>query len=459
MVVRERRGDDELLTPLDEVLRRNPNVILHRASDYPVNAEDDGKTNGTLESADLDVVRNRVKVGKEMGLFGYLEGHAYIMYNTYDVHFTASWAFIKLWPELQQAMNYDLADLTASEDRMPKKPIFPIPNDKDRVVSFNLCVPHDAGNPEDEPFYQINAYEFFATDEWKDLNPKFVLMTWRDWKLTHDDNYLFYMLPIVLAIMRNCREKWDKDGDGLIENAGFPDQTYDNWKAIGPSAYVGCLWLAALYVTKDMLSYALSKTEDPGKRTAFAALEQKYEKLLSKAKTSYYSQLWGDGHADHFWVCISGTDHFCVKYVHYHCTTGTPTNFSTSIQPLQVMYTTYDVHFNGSWAFIKPWQLLQRAMNYDLANLSVSDDRMPMELIYKGMDETWSISLFVPPDVRNPGEEKLYQVNVYNLRGTDKWKDLSPKFMLMIWRDWKFKEDDNYLFHMLSIVLSIQRIF
>ncbi|KAM7540154.1 hypothetical protein Aperf_G00000026544 [Anoplocephala perfoliata] len=196
----ERRGDDELLTPLDEVLRRNPNVILHRASDYPINAEDDGKANGTLESADLDVVRNRVKVGKEMGLFGYLEGHEYRMYNTYDVHFTASWAFIKLWPQLQQAMNYDLADFTASEDRAPMKPVLSVPNDKDRVVSFPLCVPHDAGNPEDEPFYQINAYDMLPTDEWKDLSSKLILLIWRDWKLTEDDNYLFYMLPIVLAI-------------------------------------------------------------------------------------------------------------------------------------------------------------------------------------------------------------------------------------------------------------------
>lgn len=22
---------------------------------------------------------------------------------------------------------------------------------------------------------------------------------------------------------------WDKDGDGIIENGGFPDQTYDTW--------------------------------------------------------------------------------------------------------------------------------------------------------------------------------------------------------------------------------------
>lgn len=35
------------------------------------------------------------------GRFGYLEGHEYRMYNTYDVHFYASPALAHLWPNLQ----------------------------------------------------------------------------------------------------------------------------------------------------------------------------------------------------------------------------------------------------------------------------------------------------------------------------------------------------------------------
>jgi non-lysosomal glucosylceramidase len=34
-------------------------------------------------------------------------------------------------------------------------------------------------------------------------------------------------------------ETFDRDGDGLIENSGFPDQTYDIWTVQGPSAYTG----------------------------------------------------------------------------------------------------------------------------------------------------------------------------------------------------------------------------
>jgi hypothetical protein len=39
---------------------------------------------------------------------------------------------------------------------------------------------------------------------------------------------------------------YDRDNDGLIENDGFPDQTYDIWTVTGPSAYTGGLWVAAL---------------------------------------------------------------------------------------------------------------------------------------------------------------------------------------------------------------------
>lgn len=28
--------------------------------------------------------------------------------------------------------------------------------------------------------------------------------------------------------------KFDKDGDGLIENSGYADQTYDGWTVTGP---------------------------------------------------------------------------------------------------------------------------------------------------------------------------------------------------------------------------------
>lgn len=37
-----------------------------------------------------------------------LPGQEYRMYNTYDVHFYASFALIMLWPKLQISLQYDI---------------------------------------------------------------------------------------------------------------------------------------------------------------------------------------------------------------------------------------------------------------------------------------------------------------------------------------------------------------
>ncbi|EUB58430.1 Non-lysosomal glucosylceramidase [Echinococcus granulosus] len=284
-------GTEELCSPLENVRRRNPTVRCRRPAYYSTKAPAAGD-NAPADVAEIELIRARVNFGNEMGLFAYLEGHEYRLYNTYDVHFNASWALLKLWPRLQLAINYDLADMTASEDRSPMKPVFRGTHDKHRILSYALSVPHDCGDPEDEPWYRVNAYTLRATDEWKDLNPKFVLMTWRDWKVTGDDDYLFYMLPLIVAIMEGCLEKWDKDEDGIIESANFPDQTYDMWKAVGLGAYIGSIWLAALYATKDMISYTLSKEQNPVKNETLSGQEHKFGELLSKAKTNYYEKLW-----------------------------------------------------------------------------------------------------------------------------------------------------------------------
>lgn len=43
----------------------------------------------------------------DQGQFLYLEGHEYLMYNTYDVHFYASFALLQLWPQLELSLQKD----------------------------------------------------------------------------------------------------------------------------------------------------------------------------------------------------------------------------------------------------------------------------------------------------------------------------------------------------------------
>lgn len=51
-----------------------------------------------------------------VGQFLYLEGHEYLMYNTYDVHFYASFALLMLFPQLELSLQRDFAKAVAEED-------------------------------------------------------------------------------------------------------------------------------------------------------------------------------------------------------------------------------------------------------------------------------------------------------------------------------------------------------
>jgi len=51
-----------------------------------------------------------------IGQFLYLEGHEYLMYNTYDVHFYASFALLMLFPMLELSLQWDFAKCIDKED-------------------------------------------------------------------------------------------------------------------------------------------------------------------------------------------------------------------------------------------------------------------------------------------------------------------------------------------------------
>ncbi|XP_010007086.1 PREDICTED: non-lysosomal glucosylceramidase [Chaetura pelagica] len=166
---------------------------------------------------------------REYGRFAYLEGQEYRMYNTYDVHFYASFALIMLWPKLQISLQYDIAVTVVNEDVQPRQYLM---WGQTAQVKLKNVVPHDIGDPGDEPWQRINAYMVHDTADWKDLNLKFVLQVYRDYYLTHDSRYLRDMWPVCQAVMES-ELKFDTDNDGLIENGGFADQTYDAWVVSG----------------------------------------------------------------------------------------------------------------------------------------------------------------------------------------------------------------------------------
>lgn len=80
----------------------------------------------------------------EYGRFAYLEGHEYRMYNTYDVHFYASFALAQLWPNLQASLQYDIRDSIQIEDPSLRTTFYDGTKSKRKAKGF---VPHDIGDP------------------------------------------------------------------------------------------------------------------------------------------------------------------------------------------------------------------------------------------------------------------------------------------------------------------------
>lgn len=215
--------------------------------------------------------------GGEMGRFAYLEGHEYRMYNTYDVHFYASFALIQNWPKIELALQRDMAAATLEHSALQKTELY---GGKRIPRKLEGAVPHDLGWPDEDPWKLVNGYFLHDVNDWKDLNTKFVLQIYRDYIFTQDTEFVRDTWEAVEAAIRRVH-RFDRDGDGLIENDGIPDQTYDVWSVKGPSAYTAGLWLACLEAGAKLAEIA----GEP-------LLAQEYRQMAKRGKKSYEERLW-----------------------------------------------------------------------------------------------------------------------------------------------------------------------
>ncbi|KAJ3682368.1 hypothetical protein LUZ60_014941 [Juncus effusus] len=210
-----------------------------------------------------------------VGKFLYLEGVEYIMWCTYDVHFYASFALLSLFPQIELSVQRDFAKAVLHSDPQKVKYLADGTWGPRKVAG---AVPHDLGTH--NPWLEMNAYNIHDTSKWKDLNPKFVLQVYRDFSATGDLDFGREVFPAVRAAI-DYMDRFDRDNDGLIENDGFPDQTYDAWTVHGVSAYCGCLWLAALQAGASMAV-----------RLGDRAFAEKCKVKFLKGKVAFEKKLW-----------------------------------------------------------------------------------------------------------------------------------------------------------------------
>ncbi len=92
-----------------------------------------------------DVEESQEDAYESLGQFGYLESMEYLMVNTYDVHFYASWALIQLWPLLDLTIQRDFARSTLFDDYdIVWRTLH---SGKKARRKVRNAVPHDLGNP------------------------------------------------------------------------------------------------------------------------------------------------------------------------------------------------------------------------------------------------------------------------------------------------------------------------
>lgn len=218
-------------------------------------------------------------------VYSFMECYDYPFFETLDVRFYGSMPLIKFWPDIEKGVMREFADTVPHEYN--EKMIWIWKSLQTGSATFKIrkakgAVPHDLGVPEEDPFMQINQFSWQDTNGWKDLNPKFVLMVYRDFVLTggNDKDFLRYTWPAIQEALAYLL-KYDKNGDGLPENEGYPDQTYDTWVVRGESAYSGGLWLAAL-----------RSAEEIAKQLGDSAAATQYHYLFTKGQASYIKKLW-----------------------------------------------------------------------------------------------------------------------------------------------------------------------
>jgi len=267
------------------------------------------------------------------GRWGYLESHEYRMYNTYDVHFYASWALLDLFPGLEYSLQMDFLESVGKVDGQRWKELY---SGRDVQRKVKNSVPHDLGDPEEEPWLKVNSYNIHDVSKWRDLNLKFVIQIWRDVKLLPQDEGL-YLLKQALPVCRTLMEvaqTWDNDGDGLIENSGWPDQTFDSWVMTGPSAYCGGLYLAALNAMSELDS----------------SNQKEWTEKLNVAKKSYVDKLWGES-CFYFDTSPRGRRTIMADQLagHWYC------QLTNSLEPIldddKVMRTLQTIYFNNVQQF------------------------------------------------------------------------------------------------------------
>ena len=211
--------------------------------------------------------------------FAPLECPDYPLLGTFDLWTYAAAAVDPLFPDLGDtaldAFAHDLPRADPTPRRHLKSPAR-IPRKRAGWLA------HDLGGPAGDPFVDTNDYVYQDSARWKDLNAMFAIEAWRSARRggSRRARTLYPAVREAMTVLATA----DRDGDGVIENDGTPDQTFDNIPMSGISATCGGLWLAAVRAAAALADAAGSPD---GSR---------WRDLSARAEPAFHAALWTGTH-------------------------------------------------------------------------------------------------------------------------------------------------------------------
>ncbi|MGD1896252.1 MAG: GH116 family glycosyl hydrolase [Phormidesmis sp.] len=228
-----------------------------------------------------------------VGQFGVLECIDYRWYESLDVRLYGGFATLLLWPDLEKSILRAFARAIPAADPKPRIiGYYYTIGEENHLAARKLkgATPHDLGAPNENPWAATNYTSYQDCNQWKDLSSDFVLQVYRAFQATGstDIDFLSECWPAVVDTLRYTK-LFDTDGDGLIENSGAPDQTFDDWRLQGISAYCGGLWIAALSAAIAMGEILQKHNKVQG--TVVILLSQ-YRRWWQHGRAAYQKQLW-----------------------------------------------------------------------------------------------------------------------------------------------------------------------
>ncbi len=228
-----------------------------------------------------------------VGQFAVLECVDYRWYESLDVRLYGGFATLLLWPELEKAILRAFARaIPTADDRTRIIGYYYTMGETDHYAPRKIrgATPHDLGAPNEHPFVKTNYTSYQDCNQWKDLPSDFVIQVYRTYQLTgaNDIDFLADCWPAITKTLKYLK-RFDTDSDGIPENGGAPDQTFDDWQLKGISAYCGGLWMAALESAIAIADILTAADRAPGNTPI---LVTQYQRWLVQSRAVYHKRLW-----------------------------------------------------------------------------------------------------------------------------------------------------------------------